>query len=71
MRKGKKSNISVSKSTLYTQKKINFSKIVCFSTNSICGLKKMKQLLGETSKILWGKFQKMLVIQFPYMELYD
>ena len=78
-RKRKKSNTSISRTTLYIQKikffmQKFFFKNVCLNTKINLRLKKKhKKFLGAISKILKKMFvvaiKKMLVTQFPYTEI--
>ena len=79
-RKGKKNPISVYPRLRYTQKKIKFclqnfffKKKLVWVQKSFWGWKKHKKSFGAISKILWTFFivaiQKMLIINFPYMEI--
>ena len=60
-RKGKKkSNISISRTTLYTQKIKFCMQIVFFSKNVSLNTKINLRLEKKTQKIFWGQFQKYL-----------
>ena len=79
-RKGKKSNISISRTTLYTQKnkfcmQFSFFKKCLFEyKNQFAVEKKTQKIFGGNFKITCRQIfvvaiKKMLVIQFPYMEI--
>ena len=77
IKRKRKSNISVSRRTLGTHKKINFAsknflETVLLSTKFYLRLKKKnRKNIWNHFKITWKKtcvaIKKMLVIQFPYM----
>ena len=74
--KGKKSNISISRTTLYTQK-IKFCMQNFFFKKCLFEYVNQFAVEKKTQKIFGGNFKKnfvvaikkMLVIQFPYMEI--
>ena len=81
-RKAKKSNISISRTTLYTQEKIIFACKIFFFKNVCSRTKNNLQLRKKTQKKFWWvnfkntlknfcrpNQKKMLVIHFPYMEI--
>ena len=76
-RKGKKIPILVYPRLRYTHKKLNFACKIFFFEKCLfeyenqfaVGKKNTKKFLGAISKILEIAVKKMLVIQFPYMEI--
>ena len=79
-RKGKKNPILVYPGLRYTHKKLNFACKIFFSKNVCLNTKINLRLEKKTQKIFGGNFKflgkifvvaikKMLVIQFPYMEI--
>ena len=74
-RKGKKSNISISRTTLYTNYTQLYTKCLFEYENQFAVGKETQKFLWTISKILVVVeifvvvIKKMLVIQFPYMEI--
>ena len=74
-RKGKKSNISISRTTLYTNYTQLYTKCLFEYGNQFAVGKETQKSLWTISKILVVVeifvvvIKKMLVIQFPYMEI--
>ena len=73
-KKEKKTNISISRTTLYTQK-TKFCMQFFFS-NNVCLSRKINLRLKKKHKNFWGQIKKYfraikktLVIRFPYLEI--